>query len=69
MAELDHDPNAVWWECASHEIITAPGSAIFVRGTWGGKRQTIHVDPDEVDELTRRLHAAKRASRRKEPSS
>jgi hypothetical protein len=48
------------WECASHEIEAAPASAIFVRGIWGGRRQTIRIDPEEVDELARRLHQAKR---------
>jgi hypothetical protein len=52
------------WECASHEIETAPGYRIFVTGWLDGKRQTLAIDPDEVDELARRLHAAKRVSRK-----
>jgi hypothetical protein len=51
------------WECASHEVETAPGCAIFVSGMLEGKRQTLRVDPEEVDELARRLHAAKRVAR------
>lgn len=57
------------WECASHEIQAAPGAIIFVHGWLDGRRQTIAVDPSEVDELTRRLHQAKRLARREVPMS
>lgn len=62
---LRQDPG--WWgaECASHEVEAAPGYAIYVAGTLDGKRQTLRIDPEEVDELARRLHQAKRVSRGK----
>jgi hypothetical protein len=36
---------------------------IFVGGMLDGRWQMIRVDPDNVDELTRRLHNAKRHAR------
>jgi hypothetical protein len=61
---LAHDPG--WWgaECASHDVETAPGFRVFVSGTVDGRRQTLAIDPDEIDELARRLHQAKRVARR-----
>jgi ribosomal protein S27AE len=44
-------------------VETAPGYLIFVSATLDGRRQMLAIDPDEVDELARRLHQAKRISR------
>lgn len=62
---LQHSVHWRGWECASHEIEAAPGYLIFVSGMLDGRRQTLAIEPDEVDELARRLHAAKRHARRK----
>lgn len=61
---LQHEPG--WWgaETAAHDVEAAPGYLIFVAGTLDGRRQTLAIDPDEVDELARRLHQAKRIARR-----
>ncbi len=60
---LDDAPGVKVWECASAEIQAAPACAIFVSGFWGGRRQQLRIDPDEVDELARSLHRAKRHAR------
>ena len=57
---LDHaGVDVAHYECASHEIEAAPGYPIFISGRLDGRRQTLAVDPDEVDELAKRLHQAK----------
>jgi hypothetical protein len=61
---LDHSKDVKFWEAALHEIEAAPGHVIFVGNRLDGRWQTIQVDPDEVDELCRFLHAAKRHARR-----
>ncbi len=66
---LTHHPAIRGYECASHEIEVAPGYQIFVSGLLDGRRQTIAVDPEEVDELTRRLHQAKRYARSHQDTS
>ena len=62
---LAQNPGWRGWECAAHEIETAPGYIIYVTGWLDGKRQTIAIDPADIDELARYLHQAKRISRGK----
>lgn len=57
----------VGFECASHDIYAAPGMLVFVQGMWSGRKQTLAIDPEEIDELCKRLHQAKRYSRRDSP--
>jgi hypothetical protein len=60
---LEHDPG--WWgaETASHDVEAAPGHLIFVSGMLDGRRQSIAIDENELDELIKRLHQAKRVAR------
>lgn len=60
---LEGAPDVRLWECASTEIQAAPACAIIVNGFLDGRRQQIRIDAEEVDELTRRLHQAKRHAR------
>lgn len=62
---IDHSKDVQYWETASHEVEAAPSYVIFVGGMLDGRWQTIQVDPDEVDELARTLHKAKRHARSK----
>lgn len=42
------------------KVIAAPGYLIFVEAMWGGRVQTIPVDPAEVDEFIAALRKARK---------
>jgi hypothetical protein len=61
----DRNFDTAAYECASHDIFSAPGMLVILEGTFDAKRQRVAIDPDEIDEVARRLHQAKRYSRGK----
>lgn len=51
------------YESASHNIHAARGHLIALEGWTDTRHQLLFIDPDEIDELCRRLHQAKRYAR------
>jgi hypothetical protein len=52
------------YECAAQNVYAAPGYMVVLEGWTNTKRQRLFIDPDHIDEVCRRLHQAKRVSRR-----
>lgn len=59
----DSDIDSRGYESAAHNVYAAPGYQVALEGWSNARRQLLFIDPDEVDELCRRLHQAKRYAR------
>ena len=62
MSELDHAETRLAVEVVEGglKVVAAPGYVIFLEATWGGRTQTIPVDPADIDDLIAALRKARK---------